>query len=145
MINQALWSQMICCDSPESSWKRGVDQGFAIALKKGSSDYYLWRLDSKAGPFGARPSCQGQLTSDGNTPVIVDDVQDFEIGDLLGRGSRFLVALTGHGSGLIAWNLEDCEKQGRLTPAAALSLGDAQQSPEAGSDSSRRLYRLRYR
>jgi hypothetical protein len=92
----------------ESGWKKGRDQGFALALQRGTDYFYLWTQRVAGAGLGARPVCEGHLVDAHHNTIEVDGLRSFGIADLEGNGSTYLVALTRDGAGLLAWPMDGC-------------------------------------
>jgi hypothetical protein len=110
-------------------WSRGRDQGFAFALQKNTSYFYLWIQTAGGAPLGRHLFCDGKLINGKGESVRVDSVISFTLGDLKGKGSNFLIAVTNDGESLLAWDLSSCNGQGMVRASAELSI------PAAGSTS----------
>lgn len=110
-----------------AGWKRGRDQGFVIALQRGTSYFYEWALATGAKELGRQLVCDGNLLDGGGEKVNVDEVLSFTLGKLEGGSSDFLIAVTNNGGELLAWNIGDCNSQGNLraTVSAPIPRDDA--------------------
>jgi hypothetical protein len=108
-------------------WRRGRDQGFAFALRKNTSHFYLWIQAADGPPLGRHPFCDGNLVNGNGAAVRVDSIISFTLADLKGKGSTFLIAVTHAGQSLLAWDLSSCDGQGAVRVSTQLSL------PAAGS------------
>ena len=69
-------------------WSRGRDQGFAFALQKNTSYFYLWVQTPGGAPLGRHLFCDGKLVDGKGEAVRVDSIMSFTLGDLKGRGSN---------------------------------------------------------
>jgi hypothetical protein len=103
-------------------WSRGRDLGFAVALQKNTSYFYLWIHTAGGPPVGRHLLCDGKLLKDSGEAVRVDSIISFTLGDLKGKGSNFLVAATDGGHSLLAWNLSSCDGQGAVRVATQLAI-----------------------
>ena len=110
-----------------AGWSRGRDQGFAVALQKNTSYFYLWILSKDGAPLGQHLYCDGNLLDDSGEPIPVDEITSFTLGDMSGKGSNFLIAVSDMGRKLLAWNLTSCQGQGTIKASAQLQM-------PAGSD-----------
>jgi hypothetical protein len=112
-----------------SGWSRGRDQGFAFALQKNTSYFYLWIQAPGGAPLGRHLFCDGKLVNGNGEEVRVDSIIAFTLGDLKGKGSNFLIAATEGGESLLAWDLSLCDGQGTARASTQLSI------PAAGTSS----------
>jgi hypothetical protein len=103
-------------------WSRGRDQGFALALQKSTSYFYLWIQTSGGAPLGRHLYCDGKLVDGNGEAVGVDSIISFTLGDLKGKGSNFLIAATEGGQSLLAWDLSSCDGQWTARASAQLSV-----------------------
>jgi hypothetical protein len=110
-------------------WSRGRDQGFAFALQRNTSYFYLWIQAPGGTPLGRHLFCDGKLVDGKGDAVRVDSIISFTLGDLKGKGSNFLIAATEGGQSLLAWDLSSCDGPGTARASAQLSI------PVAGSTS----------
>jgi hypothetical protein len=110
-----------------AGWSRGRDQGFAVALQKNTSYFYLWILSKDGAPLGQHLYCDGNLQDGSGQPIPVDEITSFTLGDMSGKGSNFLIAVSDMGQTLLAWNLTSCQGQGTIKASAQLQM-------PAGSD-----------
>ena len=102
-------------------WRRSRDQGFALALQKNTSYFYLWIQTADGPPLGQHLNCDGRLLDANGEAVLVDSIVSFTLGDLKGRGSNFLIAVADGGKSLLAWDLTSCNGQGAVKLSAQLS------------------------
>src|SRR5579864_637648 len=65
----------------EAGWKRGRDQGFAVALQRGTDYFYLWAAKPGGEGLRGRPLCDGHLTDATGNKVAVDDLRSFTLAD----------------------------------------------------------------
>jgi hypothetical protein len=108
----------------DGGWKRGRDQGFALALRRNSSRFYLWIKTGDGSPVGRHLFCEATLANGSGESAKVDAMDSFALADLGGRGSIYLVAVTDDGRRLLAWNLGACPDQGTIRAAAQWSTPD---------------------
>jgi hypothetical protein len=108
-----------------AGWSRGRDQGFAFALQKNTSYFYLWIQAAGGTPLGRNLFCDGNLVDDNGEGVKVDSIVSFTLGDLKGKGSNFLVAATEGGQKLLAWDVSSCHGQGTARASTHLSISAA--------------------
>lgn len=114
-------------------WKRGRDQGFALALQKNTNYFYLWVQTTDGAPLGQHSYCDGKLSNPNGEAVPIDSIISFTLGDLKGKGSEFLIAVTDGGQSLLAWDVTSCEGQAAIRASAQFSI------PATGTGS----YRIR--
>jgi hypothetical protein len=114
----------------EAAWKKGRDQGFALALQRRTDYLYLWARTPSGGGLGARPLCDGHLADAAGNRVNVDDLRSFAIADFEGNGSTYLVALMSDGARLLTWKLDACEGKSIFQ-----SVGNPQPIPTGASPS----------
>jgi hypothetical protein len=105
----------------ESGWQRGRDQGFAVALQRSTSYFYLWIETARGDPLGRNLLCDGHLLKGHGQPLNVDSILSFAVGDLAGKGSNFLIAVTDGGRSLVVWNLSSCSGQGSVKAYSEIS------------------------
>jgi hypothetical protein len=108
-------------------WSRGRDLGFAFALQKNTSYFYLWIQTADGAPLGRHLYCDGKLLTSNGEAVRVASIISFTLGDLKGKGSNFLIGVTDGGQSLLAWDLGACEGQGAIRVSTQLPI------PAAGS------------
>jgi hypothetical protein len=113
----------------DGGWSRGRDRGFAFALQKDTSYFYLWINAAGGMPLGRNLFCDGKLVDDNGEAVRVDSIVSFTLGDLKGKGSNFLVVATEDGQKLLAWDFSSCKGQGTARASTGLSI------PAAGNTS----------
>ena len=106
-------------------WSRGRDQGFALALQKNTSHFYLWTQTAAGVPLGRQLLCDGTLANGSGEAFAVDSIVSFTLGDLRGKGSNFLIAVADGGRRLEAWDLSACAGQGTVSAAADLPVSTA--------------------
>jgi hypothetical protein len=102
----------------DGGWDRGRDQGFALALQRNSSRFYLWIKTGDGGPMGRHLFCEGMLENSSGERAEVDAMDSFVLADLRGKGSSYLVAVTDEGRQLAAWDLGACPEQGTIRASA---------------------------
>jgi hypothetical protein len=108
----------------DGGWRRGRDQGYAFALQKNTSYFYLWINASNGKPIGSTLACDGNLVNGDGAPVPAGKILSYTLADLAGRGSIWLIAVVDKGSALLAWDLTDCLGQGNLKAQGMQSLTD---------------------
>jgi hypothetical protein len=106
----------------EAGWKKGRDQGFAVALQKNTDYMYLWAAKSGGGGLPGKPLCNGHLAGPEGGKISVDGIISFAVGDLEGSGSTYLIALDQEGKRVTAWKLDACEGKAIFPPAASTQL-----------------------
>jgi hypothetical protein len=106
----------------DGGWSRGRDQGFALALQRNTSRFYLWIQTGDGTPLGRHLFCDGALADGGGGIVQVNAVDSFALADLKGKGSNFLVGVTDDGRRLLAWDLGSCANQGTIRASSQWSI-----------------------
>jgi hypothetical protein len=103
-------------------WSRGRDHGFALALQKNTSHFYLWINTGDGVSLGRHLLCDGTLANGRGESVQVNTMVSFALADLGGKGSSFLAAVTDDGRRLLAWDLGSCAEHGTIRASAQWSL-----------------------